>query len=89
VVNGFEGKDYLQNEQQDLFPDFTITYAGWLYDSQQIEILCEAVKAMVDGNAEIKLQLLSLEANHFQAWKQDCSINEGLRKIFEADRTRK
>ncbi len=65
VVNGFDGEHFHAGEKTELYPEFTIAYAGWLYDTQQIEVLTNAVKELADKNKDLKLKLLFIGGKSF------------------------
>ena len=48
VQNGFFPDDYTAYQNLDAFDEFTLLYNGMLYPSQQIEVVLEAFKKLVD-----------------------------------------
>ena len=48
VQNGFFPDDYTQYRNLEPFDEFTVLYNGMLYPSQQIEVVLEAFKLLVD-----------------------------------------
>lgn len=70
LINGFDQEDYDENVKPKLFEKFTITYAGWLYNSQQIEILCEAIKKLVERIPDLKLKLLFIGGKSFSGMEE-------------------
>lgn len=66
IVNGFDAENHIVDDGLKLYDEFTIAYAGWLYNSQQIEILCEAVKLMADKHQKFKFKLLFIGGKSFE-----------------------
>ena len=60
LLNGFFEEDFIDFKNLSLLDNFTIVYNGMLYPSQQIEVLLDALKKLVDFYPEhrtkIKLQ---------------------------------
>jgi glycosyltransferase involved in cell wall biosynthesis len=52
VQNGFFPNDYEAFQNLDPFEEFTLLYNGMLYPSQQIEVILEAFKLLVDTHPE-------------------------------------
>lgn len=55
--NGFMADNYLTNSENILYEDFTISYVGYLYPTQPIEIFIDAICKLIDQNPGIKLKV--------------------------------
>jgi len=85
LPNGFMESEFFDlPENVGLFDRFTITYPGWLYKTQQIEILVEALKEISDQNADLKPRLVILGGNSFPNVKERISLlTQGYPNIVE------
>jgi glycosyltransferase involved in cell wall biosynthesis len=52
VQNGFFPGDYVEYQNLESFGEFTLLYNGMLYPSQQIEVVLDAFKQLVDNYPE-------------------------------------
>ncbi len=57
LYNGFVMEDF-DGITSPKFSDFTITYVGTLYAGQKVEILCMALKRLIDATPAIRIKLL-------------------------------
>lgn len=70
LYNGFVKEDFDVVTHSEPFEDFTITYVGTLYDGQQIEIFCEALKKLVDTTKSEKIKFLLPGLAFYKAQKE-------------------
>jgi glycosyltransferase involved in cell wall biosynthesis len=66
LPNGFFKDDFKEVEKPELYDHFTITYAGWLYGTQQIEVLLSAFKNIYARDNSVKLKLLLVGGKSFR-----------------------
>lgn len=84
LYNGFVQEDFKVVENTAPFEKFTITYVGTLYDGQQVEIFCEALKKLIDetGSDQIKFLLPGLAFYKKQKERID-NLMKGYEAFYE------
>lgn len=84
IPNGFFKNEFDTVEPVQLFDVFTITYAGWLYESQQIEVLIQAIKNLHKKDRLIKVRLLFVGGNSFRGMSDRISkLSVGIEHLVE------
>jgi glycosyltransferase involved in cell wall biosynthesis len=84
IHNGYLEEDIVGKEENSLFQDFTITFIGTLYPTQNIEIFLSAFKQFIQNNKDhIKIQLLfpGLAYDKIQS-KRVAGFLKGFEKYF-------
>ncbi len=71
LVNGYEPEDFYIKEEIQRYDKFTITYAGSLYQTQQIEVLLAAVRSLAEKyNKDFRFQLLFIGGKAFPGMQE-------------------
>lgn len=70
IMNGYDEDDFKNNKKEELFKEFTITYNGTLYYSQNIDYFLQAFKNIVNKYAEkikVRIYFIGLSIDNVRA----------------------
>jgi hypothetical protein len=87
IPNGFDDEDFKNlKTEKVLFSEFTITYSGWLYESQEIEIFFDGVKLFLNRliDEQPRFKIIFIGGNYFPGMQERIRKNMfGFERFYE------